>query len=239
MAEKFIPGRELSVGVMGERALAVTEITTLREFYDFDAKYASGGSRHALPADLPERVTQAAMEASLGPIRRWAAAGVSRSDFRYDESEDRLVILETNTQPGMTPTSLVPEQAAFLGISFEELVAWMIEDASCPMNDHDQRAGRAAQARHEEVRVTSVILGLVMVIALIVTARPGWAGRCRKCRAGFANFTNDDGAQSRCRYRICEVIGLEHDPELAAGYSRSRHDRAGRKHVPRRSSHHS
>ena len=131
MAEKFIPGRELSVGVMGERALGVTEITTLREFYDFDAKYASGGSRHALPADVPDRVTQAAMEASVRAHHALGCRGVSRSDFRYDESEDRLVILETNTQPGMTPTSLVPEQAAFLGISFEELVAWMIEDASC------------------------------------------------------------------------------------------------------------
>ncbi|NBC21670.1 MAG: D-alanine--D-alanine ligase [Alphaproteobacteria bacterium] len=131
MAEKFIPGRELSVGVMGERPLAVTEITTLREFYDFDAKYAAGGSRHALPADLPARVSEAAMAASLKAHQALGCRGVSRSDFRYDADEDRLVILETNTQPGMTPTSLVPEQAAFLGISFEELVAWMIEDASC------------------------------------------------------------------------------------------------------------
>ena len=131
MAEKFIPGRELSVGIMGERALAVTEITTLREFYDFDAKYAAGGSRHTLPADLPQHVSDAAMAASLEAHQALGCRGVSRSDFRYDESEDRLVILETNTQPGMTPTSLVPEQAAFVGISFEELVAWMIEDASC------------------------------------------------------------------------------------------------------------
>ncbi len=131
MAEKFIPGRELSVGIMGERALAVTEITTLREFYDFDAKYASGGSRHTLPADLPRHVSDAAMTASLKAHHALGCRGVSRSDFRYDEDEDRLVILETNTQPGMTPTSLVPEQAAFVGISFEELVAWMIEDASC------------------------------------------------------------------------------------------------------------
>lgn len=131
MAEKFIAGRELSVGIMGERALAVTEITTLREFYDFDAKYAAGGSRHALPADLPARVSEAAMAASLKAHQALGCRGVSRSDFRYDADEDRLVILETNTQPGMTPTSLVPEQAAFLGISFEELVAWMIEDASC------------------------------------------------------------------------------------------------------------
>ena len=132
MAEEFIPGRELSVGVMGDRALALTEITTLREFYDFDAKYAAGGSRHIVPAELPSRIETEALEASLKAHQALGCRGVTRSDFRYDEARDRLVILETNTQPGMTPTSLVPEQAAFLGISFEELVAWMIEDASCP-----------------------------------------------------------------------------------------------------------
>lgn len=132
MAEEYIRGRELSVGVMGDRALAVTEITTLREFYDFDAKYASGGSRHVVPADLPDAVTQAALEASLKAHQALGCRGVTRSDFRFDDETGRLVILETNTQPGMTPTSLVPEQAAYLGISFAELVRWMIEDASCP-----------------------------------------------------------------------------------------------------------
>ena len=132
MAEEFIPGRELSVGVMGERALAVTEITTLREFYDFDAKYAAGGSSHIVPADLPDNIMQAALDASLKAHKALGCRGVTRSDFRFDEDKGRLVILETNTQPGMTPTSLVPEQAAYLGIPFEELVAWMIEDASCP-----------------------------------------------------------------------------------------------------------
>ncbi len=132
MAEEYIPGRELTVGVMGDRALAVTEITTLKEFYDFDAKYADGGSRHVVPADLPRRVTERALAASLLAHRALGCRGVSRSDFRYDEARDRLVILETNTQPGMTPTSLVPEQAAHLGISFPDLVSWMIEDASCP-----------------------------------------------------------------------------------------------------------
>ena len=132
MAEEYIPGRELSVGVMGDRALAVTEITTLREFYDFDAKYADGGSRHVVPADLPKGETERALNASLAAHRALGCRGVSRSDFRYDEARDRLVILETNTQPGMTPTSLVPEQAQHLGISFRDLVAWMIEDASCP-----------------------------------------------------------------------------------------------------------
>ncbi|MEO0467053.1 MAG: D-alanine--D-alanine ligase [Pseudomonadota bacterium] len=132
MAEEFIPGRELSVGVMGDKPLAVTEITTLREFYDFDAKYAAGGSSHIVPADLPAEVTQAALDASLKAHTALGCRGVTRSDFRFDEDKGRLVILETNTQPGMTPTSLVPEQAAHLGIAFEDIVAWMIEDASCP-----------------------------------------------------------------------------------------------------------
>jgi D-alanine-D-alanine ligase len=131
MAEEFIPGRELTVGVLGDRALAVTEITTLREYYDFDAKYAAGGSKHIVPADLPSEITAAALSASLTAHRALGCRGVSRSDFRYDDRKGRLVILETNTQPGMTPTSLVPEQAAHLGMSFVELVTWMIEDASC------------------------------------------------------------------------------------------------------------
>lgn len=131
MAEEYIPGRELTVAVMGDKPLAVTEITTLREFYDFSAKYEDGGSRHIVPADLPEGVTERALKAALLAHQVLGCRGVSRSDFRYDEAKDRLVILETNTQPGMTPTSLVPEQAAYLGMSFPELVAWMIEDATC------------------------------------------------------------------------------------------------------------
>jgi D-alanine-D-alanine ligase len=131
MAEEYIPGRELTVAVLGDRALAVTEITTLRDYYDFDAKYAAGGSQHVIPADLPAYVTKAAMNASLTAHLALGCRGATRSDFRYDEKKDRLVILETNTQPGMTPTSLVPEQAAHMGMSFVDLVAWMIEDASC------------------------------------------------------------------------------------------------------------
>jgi len=132
LAEQFIPGRELTVAVMGDRALAVTEIVPLREYYDFKAKYDVGGSRHVIPADLPAKVTEAALSGALKAHRALGCRGVSRSDFRYDDKADRLVILETNTQPGMTPTSLVPEQAAHLGISYPELVRWMIEDASCP-----------------------------------------------------------------------------------------------------------
>lgn len=131
MAEEYIPGRELTVGVLGDKPMAVTEITTLREFYDFDAKYTDGGSRHIVPADLPDEITEAALDAALVAHRALGCRGVTRSDFRYDDKKGRLVILETNTQPGMTPTSLVPEQAAYLGMSFEELVAWMIEDATC------------------------------------------------------------------------------------------------------------
>lgn len=131
MAEEFIPGRELTVAVLGDRALAVTEITTLRDYYDFDAKYEAGGSQHVIPADLPAHVTDAAMEFALKAHKALGCRGATRSDFRYDDKRDRLVILETNTQPGMTPTSLVPEQAAFVGMSFEQLIAWMIEDASC------------------------------------------------------------------------------------------------------------
>jgi len=131
MAEEYIPGRELTVAVLGDRPLAVTEITTLREFYDFDAKYTEGGSRHVVPADLPDEVTDAALSAALKAHQVLGCRGVSRSDFRFDEAKSRLVILETNTQPGMTPFSLVPEQAAYCGISFSELMAWMIEDASC------------------------------------------------------------------------------------------------------------
>ena len=131
MAEEFIPGRELTVAVLGDRALAVTEITTLRDYYDFDAKYSAGGSQHVIPADLPERITDMAMDFALRAHQALGCRGATRSDFRYDDKRDRLVILETNTQPGMTPTSLVPEQAAFVGMSFEDLVAWMIEDASC------------------------------------------------------------------------------------------------------------
>ena len=132
MIEQFIPGREFTVAVRGDEALAVTEILTGREFYDFEAKYGPGGSSHVLPAPIDAALTKRAMDASATAHAALGCRGVSRSDFRYDPKTDRLVILEINTQPGMTPTSLVPEQAAHRGISFDALVAWMIEDASCP-----------------------------------------------------------------------------------------------------------
>ena len=131
LVEEFIPGRELTVGVMGDEPLAVTEITTLRDYYDYTAKYASGGSRHVIPAVLPTDITEMTLEAALTAHNALGCRGVSRSDFRYDDKTGRLVILETNTQPGMTPTSLVPEQAAYKGYDFPALVRWLIEDASC------------------------------------------------------------------------------------------------------------
>lgn len=132
MAEEFVPGRELTVGVMGGEPLAVTEIMPSNHFYDYKAKYEIGGSEHTLPAEVSQSVADRALEVSHNAHEILGCRGVTRADFRYDESNDRLVLLEMNTQPGMTPTSLVPEQAAYRGMSFEDLVVWMIEDASCP-----------------------------------------------------------------------------------------------------------
>jgi D-alanine-D-alanine ligase len=129
MVERFIEGRELTVAVMGDRALAVTEISTHRGFYDYDAKYAEGGSRHVIPADIEPEVYDEAQRVSVLAHRTLGCRGVSRADFRYDGRT--LYMLEVNTQPGMTPTSLVPEQAAYAGISFQELVSWMVENAEC------------------------------------------------------------------------------------------------------------
>ena len=136
MVEPYIAGRELAVTVMqgtdGPRALAVTDIISTTGFYDYEAKYAEGGSRHVLPADLPAHVTEAAMRQAELAHTALGCRGVTRSDLRYDDLKDELVLLEVNNQPGMTPTSLVPEQAAFVGIDYDALVLWMVEDASCP-----------------------------------------------------------------------------------------------------------
>jgi D-alanine-D-alanine ligase len=132
MAESFIPGRELTVAVMGEEALAVTEIATGNAFYDYEAKYADGGSHHVLPAPIHPEVTAEAMRIAVAAHRALGCRGVSRSDFRYDDTQGepgRLYLLEVNTQPGMTRTSLLPEQAAHRGIAFSELCAWMIGEA--------------------------------------------------------------------------------------------------------------
>jgi D-alanine-D-alanine ligase len=133
MVEEFIPGRELTVAVMGERALGVTEIVSRTNFYDYEAKYAEGGSTHVLPAEIPGEVGSEAMRLAIAAHKALGCRGVSRADFRFDDTngQNRLVLLEVNTQPGMTPTSLVPEQARHAGMSFNTLVRWMVEDASC------------------------------------------------------------------------------------------------------------
>lgn len=135
LVEEFIDGKELTVAVMHARgALAVTEIfiTSEGDWYDFDAKYAEGGSRHVVPADIPQSVTDQLMRAAEAAHHALGCRGVTRSDFRYDPKRGRIALLEVNTQPGMTPTSLVPEQAAHMGMSYDDLVAWILEDASWP-----------------------------------------------------------------------------------------------------------
>lgn len=132
MVETYAPGRELTTTVMGDRALGVTDIIT-DGWYDYDAKYAEGGSRHVVPADIPAEIEAACLEYALRAHTALGCRGVSRTDFRWDEARglDGLIILETNTQPGMTPTSLAPEQGAHQGMSFGQFCAWMVEDASC------------------------------------------------------------------------------------------------------------
>ena len=129
MVERFIPGRELTVAVMGDRPLAVTEIVTERNFYDYDAKYVAGGSNHALPAPLDAAVYAETLRLAARACATLGCRGVARADFRFDG--EQIFLLEVNTQPGMTPTSLVPEQAAHVGISFPDLCAWMVENAEC------------------------------------------------------------------------------------------------------------
>ncbi len=136
LVEEFVGGREFTVAVLGEkagpRALAVTEIIPAGEWYDFNAKYADGGSRHEIPAKIADDMAFKMM--------RWAeeahvvlgCRGLTRSDFKWDEKTGKAILIEINTQPGMTPTSLAPEQAAYVGMTYDQLVAWMLEDASCP-----------------------------------------------------------------------------------------------------------
>jgi len=133
LVETFIAGKELTCAVMGDHALGVIEIVPATKFYDYEAKYAPGGSKHLLPAPIPAEVYAACQRLSLEAHNALGCRGVSRTDFRWDDSRlgfKGLFCLEVNTQPGMTETSLVPEMAAHAGISFEDLVAWMVEDAS-------------------------------------------------------------------------------------------------------------
>ena len=134
LVETFIPGRELTVAVMGERPLGVTEIRTSEGFYDYHNKYTEGRSQHIVPAPICDDATTRAQALALRAHRVLGCRGVTRADFRYDDTSGEpgeLYMLEVNTQPGMTPLSLVPEQAAHVGISFSDLVAWMVEEARC------------------------------------------------------------------------------------------------------------
>ncbi len=133
LVEEYVPGREMTVGVMGDRPLVVTEILTgeddTHEFYDYEAKYAVGGSRHVVPARIDPAIADQARSVAVAAHQALGCNGASRADFRLDEQ--RLVLLEVNTQPGLTPTSLLPEQAQACGVSFPELCAWMIDQAAC------------------------------------------------------------------------------------------------------------
>jgi len=132
MVEKFIAGRELTCAVVGDTVTDIIDIVAADhlEFYDYEAKYAPGGSKHILPARMPDHVRRAVQAHTLAAHRALGCRGVSRSDFRWDEATGDLVFLEINTQPGMTPTSLVPELGQHMGLSFGALVAWLVEDAS-------------------------------------------------------------------------------------------------------------
>jgi D-alanine-D-alanine ligase len=132
MVEAFVPGRELTTTVMGDQALTVTDILT-DGWYDYDAKYKPGGSRHVVPAEIPGDIFDACLDYAVRAHRALGCRGLSRTDFRWDEARglDGLILLETNTQPGMTPTSLSPEQGKKMGISFPEMCSWLVEDASC------------------------------------------------------------------------------------------------------------
>ena len=135
LVEEYIPGRELTVAVMGDRALAVTEILAdAGVFYDYESKYSDGGSRHIIPAAVHPDIYARALDVAVAAHRALGCRGATRCDFRYDDTAGepgRLVLLEINTQPGLTPTSLLPEQAAHLGMSFPRLCAWMVENAAC------------------------------------------------------------------------------------------------------------
>lgn len=134
LVERFVPGRELTVAVMGDRALGVCEIVPRGSFYDYTAKYATGGSEHLVPAPVPPAIYDEALDIALRAHQALGCRGVSRADLRYDDTPGGfggLYLLEVNTQPGMTPTSLVPDIARHAGILFDELVAWMAENATC------------------------------------------------------------------------------------------------------------
>lgn len=142
LAEPFIRGRELTTAVLGDRALMVTELIPTTEFYDFDAKYTDGLTRHVCPADIPDDIADACKDLALRAHRLLGCRGTSRSDFRWDDTQgaEGLFLLEVNTQPGMTPLSLVPEQARHCGMDYADLVEAIIAEA---LADHKHRDGAA------------------------------------------------------------------------------------------------
>jgi D-alanine-D-alanine ligase len=129
LIEPYIPGLELAVAVMDGQALTVTEIVPRAGFYDYEAKYGEDGSSHIIPARMPAQAAARALRMAELAHAALGCRGVTRTDLRYDDINDILVLLEVNTQPGMTPTSLVPEQAAHKGVGFDDLVGWIVEDA--------------------------------------------------------------------------------------------------------------
>jgi D-alanine-D-alanine ligase len=149
MIEPYIRGLELAVAVMNGKALTVTEIVPRTGFYDYDAKYEEGGSSHVLPARIPDAVAEQARRYAEMAHAALGCRGVTRSDLRYDDINEVLVLLEVNTQPGMTPTSLVPEQAAHLGVGFDDLVLWIVEDAYA----RGVAGGRARQRQGSEQKL--------------------------------------------------------------------------------------
>jgi D-alanine-D-alanine ligase len=134
LVERFVPGRELTVAVMGDRPLGVIEIVAKGTWYDYEAKYAAGGSEHIIPAAIHPTAYEQACAIALGAHRALGCRGISRADLRYDDTAGepgKLYLLEINTQPGMTPTSLVPDAGRHFGISYADLVTWMVENATC------------------------------------------------------------------------------------------------------------
>jgi len=142
VVEAYIPGRELTVAVKDGKAICVTEIIAAESdngWYDYEAKYGEGAARHQCPADLPDYVTRLCLDWAAKAHEALGCRGISRADFRFNDENctesnvvNKIVMLEVNTQPGMTPTSLVPEQAEYVGVDFEQLCRWMVEDASWP-----------------------------------------------------------------------------------------------------------
>src|SRR5262249_30720869 len=192
IVEKFIPGKELTCAVMGEEALDVIEIVPTVRFYDYEAKYAPGGSKHLLPAPISPIVYQLTRRLALAAHRALGCRGVSRADFRYDdrvEGTGGLVCLEVNTQPGMTETSLVPELAAHAGITFDELVRWRVEDAPltpCPACHGCARARRTLTRAFSSAKIWSAQARCLRVVCCVRRGGSSWRCCSSRYRAVWA-----------------------------------------------------